>query len=215
MSYLAVEIFPCFALLSSSGCCFWPYCISSFDPRCITYSGCLAMASHPYAGSRPGGAPLGGRGRGHVVEDACGPCLGGRTTTQGAEVPERRPVLGAMVARPGRLAPCAGCGWAGGGAWCGRAPQAACPCRSASSQSPGPLYRWEYWSSLSIRRLCNTMGYGKVYRVSPCEGEGIARAYAASPLWRSRAAVLGSRPRNSRKISIGGRLPPSARMELR
>jgi hypothetical protein len=58
-------------------------------------------------------------------------------------------------------------------------------------------------------------GWGHRGKGDTRQGEGIARAYAASPLWRSRAAVLGSRPRNSRKISIGGRLPPSARMELR
>src|SRR5215475_3988144 len=43
----------------------------------------LAMAIHPDDGARPGGAPLVGLGRGHLVDDECGQCLGGGTTTRG------------------------------------------------------------------------------------------------------------------------------------
>src|SRR5690349_1211823 len=43
----------------------------------------LAMAIHPDDGARPRGAPLVGRGRGHLVDDECGPCCGGGTTACG------------------------------------------------------------------------------------------------------------------------------------
>lgn len=62
----------------------------------------LAMAIHPEDHARPCGAPLVGRGRGHVVDDACGQCLGGGAPPEGRDVPDLRPLLGAIVATPSR-----------------------------------------------------------------------------------------------------------------
>lgn len=44
---------------------------------------------------------------------------------------------------------------------------------------------------------------------------GVAGAYAAMPLCRSSASMLGSRPRKARKFSAAGRLPPRLRISAR
>ena len=77
------------------------------------------------------------------------------------------------------------CAWAGCGAWCVRSPREACPCRSASSQSPGPIYRWGYWWLLSIRTPWNTMRYEKVY---PQKGAAAPQT-RWPPVWPMRLAA--------------------------
>jgi hypothetical protein len=107
------------------------------------------------------------------------------------------------------------CVWAGCGLWCVRSPQEACHCHSAWSQSPGLLYQWEYWSSLSMKRPCNTMRYEQVYppeaiSVPPCACLGVARALASV----SAAALSACRsPRGSRphRVSPAACRRPTAR----
>ena len=63
-----------------------------------------------------------------------------------------------------------------------------------------------------LMRRCRDQGrsYG-----SDSDSDSDSEDYAAMPLWRSRASMLGSRPRKARKFSAAGRLPPRLMISAR
>jgi hypothetical protein len=100
MSNLAVETCPCFALPSSSGRGFLGPRGQGF--QCCTRGGWQGPATQMTAPDRAARLWVAGAGATWWRRMRVGRALEVGPPPEGAEVPERRPVLGAMVAPPGR-----------------------------------------------------------------------------------------------------------------